>query len=285
MKTKKYLVPAVAAFVLVAGLLVQATISYAQDQGRICIKDVFPAGKITDRWSFLVGALFVRQEIDEVRQEIDEVSYRKILNMPRDRKHLLTGLEGVQVLVEDVNPKAEKYGLTQHLLQTEVELRLRQHGIRILTDGEFEEVLQNYKHRCVEQSQKNLEAYKTKFSSLTQSIVENDSDEHFIQCLREVILYSEQQKKSPPPQPPYLYINISTTVSEERNRAAFSIQVALKEHATLPRNGAFCTALIWETRGVAGCSLSDLKEYVREHLRDTVDEFINAYLAANPKDH
>jgi len=54
--------------------------------------------------------------------------------------------------------------------------------------------------------------------------------------------------------------------------------------AYLSRNGAFCSAPAWYTSDVATCSSSRLKEYVRECLRDDVDEFINAYLAANPKD-
>jgi len=48
----------------------------------------------------------------------------------------LRGLLGVRVVVEDIKPEIERAGLTKSQLQTDVELRLRQSGIRVLTKGE-----------------------------------------------------------------------------------------------------------------------------------------------------
>jgi hypothetical protein len=48
----------------------------------------------------------------------------------------LQGVEGVMVVVENLKPEVERGGLTQQQLQTDVELRLRQAGIRILTEQE-----------------------------------------------------------------------------------------------------------------------------------------------------
>jgi hypothetical protein len=45
----------------------------------------------------------------------------------------LRGLEGVQVVIEDLDPDVERAGLTRHQLQTDVELRLRKAGIRVFT--------------------------------------------------------------------------------------------------------------------------------------------------------
>lgn len=273
MKTRKHFILAAVASVLVAGLLAQATMPDAQDQSDICIQEAFPNGKITDRHAFFAGAVFAQQEINEMR-------YKEILDAPRERKDILGGLKGVQVLVEGVNPEVEKYGLAQTLLQTDTELRLRQHGIRILTD---DEALQQHAYRLIEQAEGSFETLKAKALSLLESLADKDSDEHFLQCLRDVIRHSEQQRSSSP-SPPYLYVNVCAIVSEESHRAAFSIQVKLNEGARLSRNGAFCQAPIWEKGGVAGCSSSDLKDYARECLRDYLDEFINDYLAANPKD-
>lgn len=45
----------------------------------------------------------------------------------------LRGLRGVFVLVEDILPEAERRGLSTIQVQTDVELRLRMAGIRVLT--------------------------------------------------------------------------------------------------------------------------------------------------------
>jgi hypothetical protein len=45
----------------------------------------------------------------------------------------LRGLSGVLVLVEDIDPGAERDGLMKHQIQADVELRLRQAGIAVLT--------------------------------------------------------------------------------------------------------------------------------------------------------
>ncbi len=48
----------------------------------------------------------------------------------------LVGLQGVTVMVEDVALEAKKYGLTKQILQTDTELRLRRHGIKVFSETE-----------------------------------------------------------------------------------------------------------------------------------------------------
>jgi hypothetical protein len=260
MKTRKYFILVVVVFVLVAGLLVRAS-----------SKDVSPVGKITDRRAFLEGVLFAQQEITVMR-------LKDALRAPRDEKEIMAGLEGVGVLVENVHAEAEKCGLTRQLLQTDTELRLRQHGITVFTDEEAMKV----SARHTAEQYKKVETLPLELRSLGETFDEKDSDEHFLQCLRMVIQHSQPQTSVLPP--PYLYVNVNTTVSEENRRAAFAIQVAFKEEACLPRNSARRSAPVWEKASVGACSSSNLKDFVREALRDDVDEFINDYLAANPKD-
>ncbi|MDP2997766.1 MAG: hypothetical protein Q8N47_09775 [Bryobacterales bacterium] len=45
----------------------------------------------------------------------------------------LRGLKGVEVMVENLDPEAEADGLSKTMIQTDVELKLRQAGIRVLT--------------------------------------------------------------------------------------------------------------------------------------------------------
>jgi hypothetical protein len=48
----------------------------------------------------------------------------------------LVGLRGVNVIVENISPKAENLGLTAEQIKTDVELRLRKAGVRVLTAKE-----------------------------------------------------------------------------------------------------------------------------------------------------
>ncbi len=48
----------------------------------------------------------------------------------------LRGLKGVHVLVENIDSQAERLGLTRAQIQTDVELRLRKAGVRVLTEKE-----------------------------------------------------------------------------------------------------------------------------------------------------
>jgi hypothetical protein len=250
----------------VAALLAQATTPDTQDQSGLCIEKASPAGKTTDRHAFLEGALFGSSEITKMQNEA--------LRSALEHEDTLAGLEGVTVVVEDVNPKVEKYGLTRQLLQTDTELRLRQHGIRIFTNEEA-------KQSIAEQYKKWEETLSAKTRSVTESLAQQE--DYFLRALRDLIQH-EGMLRASSVYPPYLHIKVSTSVSEEAGVAALSIHVKLGEVASLCRNGAGCGAAIWEEGAVGVSSLSHLKEKVREALRDRVDEFINAYLAANPKD-
>ena len=52
------------------------------------------------------------------------------------RRQSLKGLKGVEVLVERLDAEAERVGLNETTIQTDVELMLRQAGIRVLTPAE-----------------------------------------------------------------------------------------------------------------------------------------------------
>src|ERR1051325_9720100 len=54
-----------------------------------------------------------------------------------DPRELLRGLQGVYVEIESLDPDAEKDGLTKDRLQTDVELRLRQADIQVLTKKQW----------------------------------------------------------------------------------------------------------------------------------------------------
>ena len=50
-------------------------------------------------------------------------------------RRMLVGLKGVYVIVEDFEEELERDGLRSHQVQTDVELKLRQSGIRVVKSG------------------------------------------------------------------------------------------------------------------------------------------------------
>ena len=58
-----------------------------------------------------------------------------------DDTHLLRGLEGVQVIVEEIPPELKRDGLTKSQLKTDVELALRISGIKVLSAEERVQIL------------------------------------------------------------------------------------------------------------------------------------------------
>lgn len=58
-----------------------------------------------------------------------------------DSSDVLAEQKGVLVVVEDLSKDADKIGLTDSRIQTAVELKLRQSGIKVLTKQEHQEIL------------------------------------------------------------------------------------------------------------------------------------------------
>lgn len=58
-----------------------------------------------------------------------------------DDTHFLRGLEGVQVIVEEIQPEVQRDGLTKSQLKSDVELALRMSGIKVLSVEERVQIL------------------------------------------------------------------------------------------------------------------------------------------------
>src|SRR5664280_2652986 len=53
-----------------------------------------------------------------------------------DEQKALGGLKGLYVSVDDIQPEVERLGLTKDRIKTDVELRLRKAGVKVLTEKE-----------------------------------------------------------------------------------------------------------------------------------------------------
>ena len=137
----------------------------------------------------------------------------------------LTGLAGVYVAVEHLPDEAQRDALWEDQIRTDVELKLRQAGIAVLT--------------------------------LQQSVGTAAG--------------------------PILYINVQVTKNSARIYA-FSVDVELRQRVTLIQNPSMrVLAPTWSAAGVIGTVGYQKLGSLREDVRDLTDQFINAYLAANPK--
>ena len=52
----------------------------------------------------------------------------------------LSGLQGVYVIIEDFDSKAEEYGFDRQVYKNDVELQLRQRGVKVFSDDEIDQV-------------------------------------------------------------------------------------------------------------------------------------------------
>jgi hypothetical protein len=133
-----------------------------------------------------------------------------------DERDTLRGIRAIKVVVENLKPDVERDGLNASTLQTDVELKLRQAGIRV------EETTA------------------------------------------------------------YLYVRVTTLKREAMY--AYSMTANLSQHVVLVRDPAIsANAVTWNALGGIGMVGSARLSVIRDYVRDVVDEFVNAYLAANPK--
>ena len=84
---------------------------------------------------------------------------------------------------------------------------------------------------------------------------------------------------------PFLYVNVNALIDEELGLTATTITVELHEEVMVLRDPAMVhvSATTWDGSFTLFGGTSKLKQ-VRQDVRDLVDEFINDYLAANPKE-
>ncbi len=79
------------------------------------------------------------------------------------------------------------------------------------------------------------------------------------------------------PGSPHLYVNLNVTNGAE----AASVHLELQQNATLERNGQLAFGVGTWSRGKLIAHPSD--RVIRDEIKDLTDQFLNDWLAANPK--
>lgn len=145
-----------------------------------------------------------------------------------NRRDSLVGLQGIGVIVETLRPDFEKeVGLTDQILTNDIELSLRQYGIKVLTSEE-----------------------RSKTSRLA-----------------------------------FLYLNVNTgRLTDQPPGYIFNILLRVRQTVDLrtvvPKS---CSAITWQTMMLGIAPTDQCFDTIRQQVKIQVEEFINEYLAANPK--
>jgi hypothetical protein len=136
-------------------------------------------------------------------------------------RNSLRSLSSVSVVVEQLSDPGQQDGLRKESIRTDVELRLRKAGIRVVSDD------------------------RTNFS--------------------------------------YLYVNINAVRSKEIPVYAVAIEISFHQLVALERNKAIILfAPTWHKQSVVIVGANKIAD-IRQEMGDNLDEFINDFLAMNPK--
>ncbi|MDA2923271.1 hypothetical protein MYX65_01205 [Acidobacteria bacterium AH-259-L09] len=167
------------------------------------------------------------------------------------RKESLRGLEGVHVPVVAEEPIIEA-GLSEHQLQIDVELRLRKAGIKVVTEDEMWDV----------------PGRPMLWVSVSGVETRLGYAYHIDLRLEQTVFLLRDLEK--------IRSGLFLTLSEGNRPERLAHYRKLTD---LQKIGA-----TWEATDIIGVTPSDsLRRTVREAVADMVDQFINDYLAVNPK--
>jgi hypothetical protein len=101
---------------------------------------------------------------------------------------------------------------------------------------------------------------------------------------QEGIRVLNQEERLKEPGKPYLYVNLNAYSWREEVIYGYSLKVDLNQLVLLDRDkniGCFATTWYSGSAGIIGAN--KLKNFIRTELDTTIDNFVNDYLAANPR--
>jgi hypothetical protein len=160
-----------------------------------------------------------------------------------DEQKVLVGLKGIEVVIEEISPEAERLGLTRNQIQVDVELRLRKAGVRVLTKEEI------------------LETPGMPWLYVNLTIM---FDKDF-----PIAAFSQQVE-----------LKEYVTLDRPGTMPSAAEDIAKKYGIGIP--GFRTRGVIWD-KSSTGTVGNKMIRALRETVDDEVDKFINDYLAANPK--
>ena len=144
----------------------------------------------------------------------------------RLERESLTDLKGVIVAIEGLQPNTKRTNLTEGILKTDTELKLRQYGIKVFTKKEWYEDIRV----------------------------------------------------------PCLYLNVNSVRHPDQTAYIYHIKLSLNQKVFLfTEPTRWLIAATWHQSTLGIVPTDKLFNEIRQVAKIMVDEFINDYLAANPK--
>jgi hypothetical protein len=118
-------------------------------------------------------------------------------------------------------------------------------------------------------------------AGLSESAIQTDA-ELKLRLAGITVLTREQWLRTPGN--PWLYLNVNVHKDQLLDLYMFCIHLQFEQEVTLTSaTRTMISAPTWQARGILGVVGIARLSVIRDDVRDMVDEFINAYLAANPK--
>jgi hypothetical protein len=220
-------------------------------------KEPVPEAVRQRRRAFLEGVLFAANEKEAALYK-PPVAF--------NTKDVLAGIEGVEVVVEDMPAVAEQYGLRKQDLQANVEQQLRARRITV--------VKQPQNAAAPAQNVPPPEEP----NAVAMQMVNAKSDENFFRDVRAYLQQSRPESSSA-----ILDISINAVADQAGGFASYSVHVQFLQTVLLlgpePRRSLATT---WQMATVGYVPLAEF-DHVNGQVRDIVDAFIKDFLAANPQ--
>jgi hypothetical protein len=166
------------------------------------------------RWWIVTGLAFVLAGVFPHQGQPAEVRDKESLrNVPGMGVHM------------DISDECKAYGLTDSQIRSDVELKLRTAGVKILSENEREDA----------------------------------------------------------PGRPWLYVRAHCVGDEDGYPIAFRTDVSFHQDVHLERNRHLVVLPTWDSSATLGVTNSQNLLRIRDSMKRLVDQFLNDYLAVNPK--
>ena len=185
----------------------------------------------------------------------------------------LRGVKAFRVVIEDLDPEAEQAGLSKSTIKTDVELRLRKAGIRIIEENYWPAVktrLSIAEKTTALKGEKARQKYKELFP--WDDVMTKEEEE-----LAE--LYDASANL-------YLSVNVMKILEQYQSpHLIYSLKAEVQQTARLERDTSIICygAVTWNMSSVGIAPIDKASRFIRDAVADKVDAFLNAYLRENQK--
>ncbi len=184
----------------------------------------------------------------------------------------LRGLKAISVLIESFDSEATQAGLDKNMIQTDVELRLRKAGVRVIDinySPTFKTKLSTAEKLTGLKGEKAKQKYEAEFSYDKVMTKEEEELEELYEASATL----------------YINVNVIRILEQQSPHFIYSLSAEVKQTARLERDTTITCygAITWDKGSVGIAPADKMVKTTRDGVADLVDMFLNAYLSQNQK--